>query len=120
MGGRPASDPQVPDLLERLSAEIKGRMQTASPHSAEFFSSVANSLVRLTGTAHHKVRIQALLDTAQYFYVLGRPFEALNPTASALSLASDAGDKALIRKASMFLGAMYADTGNISGAIECY
>lgn len=119
-GGAAASDPQVSDLLERLSVEIKGRMQTASPLSAEFFSSVADSLLKLTGTANHAVRIQGLLDTAQYFYVLGRPFEALKPTAAALSLASDVGDKPLTRKASMFLGAMYADTGNISGAIECY
>lgn len=117
---RTASDPQVSDLLERLAVEIEGRMQTASPHSAEFFSSVAESLVKLKGLAHHAVRIQALLNTAQYFYVLGRPFEALKPAAAALSLSTEVGDKPLTRRASMTLGAMYADTGNISGAIECY
>src|SRR6185295_1541632 len=30
------------------------------------------------------------------------------------------GDKALLRKGLTFLGVMYADTGNVSRAIECY
>ena len=118
--GRDASDPEVGGLIERVSAEIKGRMQSASPLSADFFSSVADSLAGLTGTAHHVLRINGLLDAAQYFYVLGRPFQALKPTAAALKLASDVGDKQLMRRAATVLGAMHADTGNISSAIECY
>jgi putative two-component system response regulator len=95
-------------------------MKTASPSSAEFFSSVADSLVQFGGTANHRVRIQCLLDVAQYFYVVGQPFQALKPASSALELAVTAKDKPLHRKAATFLGAMYADTGNISGAIDCY
>jgi tetratricopeptide (TPR) repeat protein len=95
-------------------------MQGASPHSAEFFSSVAESLIRLTGAHNHVIRINALLDIAQYFYVLGRPFQSLQPAIAALNLATEAKDKALKRKAATFLGAIYADTGNVSQAIECY
>ena len=108
------------DALERVTAEVKGRMQTASPHSADFFASVADSLVRIRGTADYQVRIQCLLDIAQYFYVLGRPFQGIAPANSALALASEVHDNSLIRKACTFLGAIYADTGNISGAVECY
>jgi putative two-component system response regulator len=118
--GRTASDAEVQGLVEQLSVEIKGRMQTASPLSADFFASVSDTLVRMRGTESHSLRVQALLDIAQYFYVLGRPFEAFKPTAAALDLASTVNDKSLTRKASTFLGAMHADTGNISGAIECY
>jgi putative two-component system response regulator len=117
---RDAADPEVAGLLERISAEIKGRTQNASPLSAEFFNSVAESLVSIKGRAHHEMRIQALLDIAQYFYVLGRPFQALRPTAAALELASAVADKPLMRKSATFLGAMQADTGNISGAVESY
>jgi putative two-component system response regulator len=66
------------------------------------------------------VRVDCLLEVARYFYVLGRPFEGLKPASNALALASDVGDKPLMRKAATFLGALYADTGNVSGAIECY
>jgi putative two-component system response regulator len=118
--GREASDPEVSGLLERVSAEIKGRMQSASPLSAEFFISIAESLSALSGTAHHRLRIQGLLDSAQYFYVLGRPFQGLKPAIAALSLASTVADKALMRKAATILGAMHADTGNTSRAVECY
>ena len=118
-GGSP-DGASVRDLLERVSTEVKGRAKSASPHSADFFGSVAESLKRLRGTANHVVRIDCLLDVARYFYVLGRPFQALEPASGALSLASEVQDKPLIRKAATFLGAMYADTGNFSGAIECY
>lgn len=107
-------------LLERLSEEVKGRAKSASPHSAEFFGSVAASLQRLKGTANHSVRIDCLLDIARYFYVLGRPFQALEPASAAVTLATAVGDKTLIRKSATFLGAMYADTGNFPGAIEWY
>ena len=118
--GKSPGDPEVDGLLERVAAEIQGRMTSASPSSAEFFESVADSLVQFKGTTNHVVRIQCLLDVAQYFYVVGQPFKALKPASSALALAVEAKDKSLHRKAATFLGAMYADTGNISGAIECY
>ena len=120
LAGRSPDDPEVGYSLERVAAEIKGRMLNASPSSAEFFLSVADSLVQLKGRGNYKCRVQCLLDAAQYFYVLGRPFDALKPASSALDLASEVADKALMRKAATFLGAMFADTGNISGAIECY
>lgn len=106
--------------LERIAAEIAGRTVNASPQATEFFRSVADSLFRLKGTANSEIRIQCFLDIAQYFYVVGHPFQAIQPAAEAFSLASSTRNKALMRKASTFLGAMYADTGNISGAIECY
>lgn len=118
--GGSAESAAAHDLLERVRAEVKGRAQSASPHSADFFSSVAESLKQLKGLGNHQLRVDCLLDIAQYFYVLGRPFQALDPASGALALALEVDDKPLVRKASTFLGAMYADTGNFSGAIECY
>lgn len=118
--GVSADNAELGDVLERTAAEIKGRIVNALPHAAEFFLSVAQSLVNLKGREHSELRIQCLLDIAEYFYVVGRPFQAMGPTTEALHLATAIQDQALIRKSCTFLGAMYADTGNISGAIECY
>jgi putative two-component system response regulator len=118
--GESPDDAHLRGLLERVSEEVKGRAKSASPHSAEFFGSVAGSLQRLKGTDNHLVRIDCLLDIARYFYVLGRPFQALEPASTAVALATEVGDKILVRKSATFLGAMYADTGNFPGAIEWY
>lgn len=118
--GRSPGDPEVRDALESVAAEIKGRLQNASPLSADFFESVADSLSKFEGTACHRVRVDCLLEAARYFYVLGKPFDGLKPAANALALATQVEDKPLMRKAATFLGALYADTGNVSGAIECY
>jgi putative two-component system response regulator len=118
--GRSPADEEVRNSLESVSAEIKGRLQNASPSSADFFASVGDSLARFKGTANHAVRVECLLEVAKYFYVLGKPFDGLKPAADALSLSTEVDDKSLMRKASTFLGALYADTGNVSGAIECY
>lgn len=118
--GRSPDDQEVSDSLESVAAEIKGRLQSASPTSAEFFSSVGESLIKLSGTANYRVRIDCLLEVARYFYVLGRPFDGLQPATFALKLSTEVTEKSLMRKAATFLGAMYADTGNVSGAIECY
>lgn len=118
--GLTSSDPEIGHVLERIAAEVKGRIVNAAPHSADFFLSVAQSLVQLEGTQHSEIRIQCLLNIAEYFYVVGKPFQAIGPANEAVHLASITQDKPLIRKACTFLGAMYADTGNISGAIESY
>jgi len=118
-GSSPA-DPELRVVISRVAAEIKERLQSASHSSADFFLSVASALIRLKGIASSDLRVQCLLDIAQYFYVMGRPFQAIEPASEALNLSNQAENKLLIRKACTFLGVIYADTGNVSGAIECY
>ena len=51
---------------------------------------------------------------------MGAPFLAIDPAKQASELASLSGMKTLERKSLTALGVMFADTGNISEAIECY
>ncbi|MGH9426369.1 MAG: HD domain-containing phosphohydrolase [Terriglobia bacterium] len=118
--GRSPADPEVREALTRVASELSGLMQNTSAESSELFATVANSLVRFKGTANADLRVGCLLDVAQYYYVLGQPFRAIEPANAAQQLARSAGSKALVRKSCTFLGVMFADTGNISGAIECY
>lgn len=114
------ADPEVRLALIRLAAELKERTKAASPSHADHFKKITQALDSLRGTANSELRITCLLDIAQYFYVIGQPFAALQPATSAAELAKSAGHKPLLRKSVTFLGAMHADTGNISRAIECY
>jgi tetratricopeptide (TPR) repeat protein len=52
--------------------------------------------------------------------LIGQSFDAIEPAADAVELALAAQLKPLLRKAYTFLGMMYADTGNIPSAVECY
>ena len=120
LAGRSSIDPEVRLALSRVALETRELMRNASPSSADHFVSVASVLSKLNGPANADLRIACLLDIASYFYVVGQPFRALEPTSNALSLATQVNDRPLIRKSCTFLGAIYADTGNISGAVQCY
>jgi len=100
--------------------EVNARLQTASSGSSEFMSSVVRTLKKLTAPTHAELRINCLLDASHYFYLVGQAFNAIEPASDAVDLATRAQLKPLMRKANTFLGMMYADTGNIPRAIECY
>jgi putative two-component system response regulator len=113
-------DPKAKLALSRLALEVNARLQEGSGASAEYMASVIAALKKLKGPANAEVRTNCLVDAAHYFYVIGQSFGAIEPAAEAVSLAETISHKALLRKALTVLAIMYADTGNISKAIECY
>ncbi len=117
---RGASEPDLKVVLSRVALEVNGLLQAGSSTSNDYMTSVVAALRQLKGSAHADLRINCLMDAAQYFYVIGRAFSAIEPVVDAVDLATRAGHKGLHRKALTTLGIMYADTGNISRAIECY
>lgn len=108
------------DLLNAIAQEVKEQMKAPSPASGDVFLKAQAALSALGGIEHATVRVGTLLDIAQYFYVVGSPFKAIEPAKCALQLAEASFLKPLIRRSASILGAVYADTGNISSAIECY
>jgi putative two-component system response regulator len=114
------ADPKARVVLSRVALEVNSRLQEGSPASAEYMNAVISTLKRMKGTANAELRSNCLIDAAHYFYVAGQSFSAIDPSSEAVELASATGHKALLRKALTLLGIMYADTGNISRAIECY
>ena len=113
-------EPEMRVALSRVALEVNSRIQAGASTSAEYMTTVARAIRSLPGLSHSDLRINCLMDVSQFFYVMGQTFNAIEPAADAVGLAASANNKSLHRKALTFLGVMYADTGNISRAIESY
>ncbi len=100
--------------------EVNSRLQTGSPTSADYMAAVIAAVREIEGDANGDLRINCLVDASHFYYVVGQPFNAIEPAAEAVALATRTDRRPLLRKALTVLGIMYADTGNISRAIECY
>jgi putative two-component system response regulator len=107
-------------LLAHISLEVNSRLQEGLVTSTAYIDSVVQVLTKMTGESNAQVRINCLLDAAQFFYMTGQSFKAIAPARVAAELADRAQLKELSRRALTVLGIMNADTGNISGAVECY
>src|SRR5689334_2382135 len=83
-------------------------------------SKAIQAVAHLPGALFADVRINCLLDASHYFYLSSQAFTGIESLAVAVRLADEAQNMPLHRKTLTFLGALYADTGNTSRAIECY
>jgi putative two-component system response regulator len=106
--------------LSKVAMEVNTRFQAGEASSAEYMGSVVRTLKRIKGLEHPELRINCLIDASHFFYLIGQPFNAIDPATEAVDLATRAEHKPLLRKGLTFLGIMNADTGNISRAVECY
>jgi putative two-component system response regulator len=115
-----SDDPTVAKALDRLAHDLRKSLHSGSTVSPGECSTIVEALRRIKGTANAELRIGCLIDLAQCLYLMGAPFLAIDPARQASELASNSGMKSLERKPLTALGVMFADTGNISEAIECY
>jgi putative two-component system response regulator len=99
---------------------MKHRLTNASSASTEFFERAIQALHQFKGLGNAELRLACLFDACQFFYVVNQPFLGIAPAKEAISLARAIADKALLRRGLNTLGIVFADTGNCSGAIECY
>ena len=106
--------------MSRLAMEVNARYQAGSPSSAEFMASAIRALKNLPDGTNPELRINSLIDASHYFYLVGQTFSAIEPAVDAVALANKVNHGPLLRKGLTLLGMVYADTGNISQAIECY
>src|SRR5688572_24135575 len=106
--------------LSRLGLEVNARLQEGSGAAAEYMRAVISTLKKIPGFENAELRANCLVDAAHYFYVIGQSFSAIEPASDAMHLAETTQHQQLLRKSLTVLGVMYADTGNISRAIECY
>lgn len=116
-------DPPKGDVkvaLSKVAMEVNGRLQAGNAASSDYMSSVLKLLKGIQDSTNADLRINCLLDISHYFYLVGQTFNAIEPASEGVELAKRADNQALLRKSLTFLGMMYADTGNISRAIECY
>jgi putative two-component system response regulator len=113
-------DPKLRVALSRLALEVNARVQEGAMSSLEYMTSVVATLKRLRGPLNAELKANCLMDVAHYFYVIGQSFGSIEPLSEAVEFAKSIDHKALLRKSLTLLGVVYADTGNISRAIECY
>ncbi|MGE0357873.1 MAG: HD domain-containing phosphohydrolase [Burkholderiales bacterium] len=118
--GLPGDDPRVLDALEVAADLVRKGLQSGSASAADTVTRIVAALRHLEGTESAELRINALIDAAQYFYVIGQPFSSIEPAREAVKIAKSADLKSLHRKALTVFGITSADTGNISQAIEAY
>ncbi len=115
-----ADDPLVAQALTELAGDVQRRLHAGTSIPVAECKDICDALAAVKGTGNALVRINCLIDLAHHLYLMGSPFQAIDPAKQASALASLAGIPALTRKALTTLGVMYADTGNIPQAIECH
>ena len=114
----PETDVKV--ALSKVAMEVNARLQSASASSLEYMTTALKLLKQVPGDGQADLRINCLLDISHFFYLVGQTFQAIEPAGEGVTLAERVGHQSLLRKSLTFHGMMYADTGNISRAIECY
>jgi len=115
-----AADAEVKVALSRVAMEVNSRLQSGSSGHVEYMKSAARAIKKMRGSAHLELRTNALLDIAQYFYLMGQGIEAVDAAHAAVRSVSVGSHDQLLRKALNYLGILYADSANISAAVECY
>jgi putative two-component system response regulator len=118
--GLPGNDPALLRLLGLAAKTVKERLREGSSSAASDVAKIVAAFRQITGNENAETRIDALIDAAHFFYVIGHPFASIEPAREAVSLAKRTNLKSLHRKALTALGIMSADTGNISQAVEAY
>src|ERR1043166_4473434 len=83
-----ADESQLKLALAHLGMEVNSRLQTASASSSDFMTSVVQAIKQLKGTGHAELRINCLIDASHFFYLIGQPFNAIEPASEAVELAS--------------------------------
>src|SRR5689334_15932066 len=73
--------------LSKLALDVNSAFQNASPTGVTFINNAVATLFALKGGAHSDLRINCLLDAANFFYVIGQPFDGINPATKAVELA---------------------------------
>src|SRR5690349_1435180 len=101
LDGSPA---EAKALLSRVAMEVNSRLQAASSASAPYVSAVIDTLRLIKGNDNAELRVNTFLDSAQFFYLVGQTFNALQPVNDAVEIAERASHQALLRKALTFAG----------------
>jgi putative two-component system response regulator len=115
-----SSEVELKAAFSKLAIDVNAQYQGGTASAAEFITAAVAALKPFSGLAFAELRINTLIDAAHYFYLGGQTFKALEPAHDAVDLASRAMQKGLLRKALTLQGMVFADTGNISRAIESY
>lgn len=116
--GNGASDLHA--TLSSVASELAAQFKEGGAANVVDVLAYLGHLKRITGIEESELRIECLNAAARLLYISGRPFDAIEPAKDAIALSKLVGDLPQLRRAMTLLGVMYADTGNVPLAIECY
>lgn len=104
--------------LEQMAKQLQAELAAPSDESLVTVAQVHMQLRRLPAGSADALRVQCLLDVAQFFYISGRTVLGLEPAQAAVQTARQLTNTALLRRALTVHGALLADSGNLPLAIE--
>ena len=104
--------------MTQISARLKAELAQPTDESLVAVAQAHMQLRRLPGGLPDPLRVECLLDVAQFFYVSGRTVLGLEPAQAAIQYARQLPDPAVLRRALTVYGALLADSGNLPSAIE--
>ena len=113
-------DQSVIEKLAAIASTLKRQLSAPNDESLVVVAATHMELKKLPADAVSPVRVECLLDVAQFFYVSGRTILGIEPATLAVQFARQLAEPELLRKALTFNGILLADSGNLPGAIECY
>jgi putative two-component system response regulator len=119
-GSGAAAPAAADDRLRAIATRLKEQLAAPNAESLTEVAAAHIALRALPPSAVSALRVECLLDVAQFFYLSGRTILGIEPAANAVQFARQVGDAALIRKALTFHGNLLADSGNLPAAVECY
>jgi hypothetical protein len=119
-GSGAAAPAAADDRLRAIATRLKEQLAAPNAESLTEVAAAHIALRALPPSAVSALRVECLLDVAQFFYLSGRTILGIEPAANAVQFARQVGDTALIRKALTFHGILLADSGNLPAAVECY
>src|SRR5258708_16766623 len=80
------AEPELKVALSKVALEVNSRVQAGSASSSEYMESVIRTLKKLSGASHPELRINFFIDASPYFYIVVKPFNAIEPATALVHL----------------------------------
>ena len=106
--------------VETLARALREHLARPKAESLVAVAGIHTAIRSLPATHVSPGRIACLLDVAQFFYISGQTVLGLEPASNAVLLAIQIKNGPLRRKALTVQGVLFADSGNLPAAVECY
>ncbi len=106
--------------LAELALQARKHLSSPQAESAVFFRELVSLLKSSDEVETIPERAKGLLDAANYFYISGQSFQAIEVGETVVSMARRVNDLATLRKGLTYLGGFQGDTGNVPLSIESH
>jgi putative two-component system response regulator len=107
-------------ILSRAIVRSDELERSSDSASASFFRQLGKDLLKLRGTANAKARLECSFRACTFLWRYGETQDAIAFAHHAITLATSTNRLNDLRRTHLVLGALYADSGNYSLALDSY